>query len=61
MKRSKVFFGKLLFLTRNLYGKRYARKKKKRKVKKKKKKKKKMKTKFGKLHLGETKEKLVMF
>ena len=35
MKRSKVFFGKLLFLTRNLYGKRYARKKKKRKVKKK--------------------------
>ena len=60
MKRSKVFFGKLLFLTRNLYGKRYLIKNNKIKVKKKKKKKK-MKTKFGKLHLGETKEKLVMF
>ena len=61
MKRSKVFFGKLLFLTRNLYGKRYARKKKKRKVKKKKKKKKKFKQNFEKNNLGETKEKLVMF
>ena len=46
MKRSKVFFGKLIFLTRNLYGKRYAKEKKKRKVKKKTKTRK-MKIKFG--------------